>query len=159
MNYSNSDEFRRRLLLMASTPVFLQGSNLQSPGLKSSPTLPTHDWGTFGEYEYLGAGTPWKEKKALGIKGVNRLDVIAESHDRYYSETSDWPAARSIVRGPVDFGAGSAMLNASFNPSNELSWKDRALGGIAGTALIIQGTARVHPVTALPMALVDYVFY
>ena len=100
-----------------------------------------------------------ERKEGTWNQGVNRLDEIAESHDRYYSETSDWPGARSLVRGPVDFGAGSAMLNASLDPTNELSWKDRALGGIAGTALVIQGTARVHPVSALPLALVDYCFY
>ncbi len=63
------------------------------------------------------------------------------------------------VPGPRYFGAGSAMVNASVNPYNDLTWKDRILGFVAGSGLIIQGVARVHPVTTLPMGLLDYVVY
>jgi len=126
---------------------------------KSKTSIPTHNWGPFGEYEYLGIGTPWTRKNAAGIPPRNRIDQLAESHDRYYVETSGWPASRSLVRGPVDVGAGSAMVNAAVNPFNDLSWNARALGVIAGGGLILQGAARMHPVTAFGMALVDYVFY
>ncbi len=167
MNFASLEEDLRRKLLLMRNPSTRMLMN-SSVSIRTQPstskqiegsTFPVHDWGVFGEYEYLGPGTPYTSKHRAGIKPKNRIDEIAMSHDRYYQETQDYPAGRSQVRGPVDFGAGSAMVNASVNPYNDLTWKDRILGFVAGSGLIIQGVARVHPVTTLPMGLLDYVVY
>jgi hypothetical protein len=159
MNYSNYETWNRWQLLMKKP---YQVENVKRGTAKPQVTvkpLSTHDWGPFGEYEYLGKGTPYQEKAARGIEARNRIDEIAAYHDRHYSDSAHYPAYRSGIRGLADFGAGSAMLNASLNPFNDLVFRDRGLGLLAGTGLIIQGVARIHPVTALGMAVVDWAAY
>lgn len=118
-----------------------------------------HDWGGFGKYEYLGPGTPATWKTMQGVEPRNEIDRLAQEHDLYYAKTQDWPAYRSPVRGMVDVAAGSGMFLQSLNPWSDLDADDRVLGVIAGTGLMIQGALRVHPLTAGPMILIDWVFY
>jgi hypothetical protein len=99
---SNSDEDTRRRLLLMMQPTFLQGvatpptqmppkmlANISTavefntasipipPRETSTPVqLPTHDWGIFGEYEYLGPGTPYTQKIEAGVQPRNDLDAI-----------------------------------------------------------------------------------
>jgi len=116
-----------------------------------------HDWGVFGDYQYLGRGTPARRKTALGVEPRDELDRLAQEHDLYYVRTKDYPGARSIVRGFVDYGAGSAMLLQSLNP-----WADvdsRSLGLLAGSALILQGLIRLQPGYLLWTGLADLFFY
>jgi len=154
MNYNNSPE--KQLLLMQ--PAFLQG--VATPVQE----LPTHDWGIFGEFEYLGAGTPYTKKREAGIKPRNDLDKIAMYHDSQYSWTAQHALPgtglmKSGQRGIADYGAGAAMMTAAFNPWSDLSFKERVLGVIAGEALMLQGILRLDPATYLPMVVVDLIFY
>jgi len=127
-------------------------------------SLPSHDWGFFGEYEYLGAGTPYTAKRKAGILPKNDLDRIAMYHDSQYS----WTAQHTIpgtglvtsgIRGVADYGAGAAMMTAAINPWSDLELKDRALAFVAGDVLMVQGLMRLNPVTWVGMALVDWLFY
>jgi len=135
---------------------------MQKPS-KSKP-LPVHDWGVFGEYEYLGAGTPYTAKHRAGIKPRNELDQIAYYHDQQYAWTEKHSMTgtgmvTSGIRGISDYGAGSAMIVASLNPWSSLSWKDRLLGLIAGTGLQIQGIIRLSPPGMVGMPIVDKYVY
>ena len=65
----NSNKTEKFWLLMQ--PPFLQG--VATPIAQ----LPTHKWGIFGEYEYLGAGTPYALKREAGVKPRNDLDKTA----------------------------------------------------------------------------------
>jgi len=154
---NSSLEYERRIYLL-SQPTFLQG--VATPPV----SLPTHDWRFFGEYEYLGAGTPYALKRKAGIEPVNELDRIAMYHDSQYSWTAQHtiPGAGLItsgMRGIADYGAGAAMMTASFNPWSGLSMKERTLAFIAGDVLMIQGIMRLNPVTWGPMAFLNWLFY
>ena len=127
--------------------------------------MPSHDWGPFGKYEYLGAGTPFQAKAAARIKPVNDLDKIAYYHDEQYSWLTQHSIAgvggmiTSPAKGIADLGAGAAMQTAAINPWSDLSMGDRALAFIAGTALSLQGVLRLNPATWGPMAFFDWLFY
>jgi len=152
---SNEVEVERRLLVQ---PRFQYGT--------ATPTvsLPKHDWGFFGEYEYLGVGTPYQKKMKAGVKPVNDLDKIAMYHDQQYSWTAQHTLpgtgiVTSGMRGISDYGAGAAMVNAALNPWSDLDFKDRALAFMAGDLLMVQGMLRLNPVTWGPMAFFDWLFY
>jgi len=172
MNYSS-----KLLLLMqptilqgvATPPILLPG--LFSPASKPSisddliaanmamayPEFSSHDWGPFGQYEYLGPGTDYAGKHEAGVKPKNDLDRIAKSHDAGYEESKDlMTAGKLLIRGTHDLGAGAAMIVAGLNP-----WSDAplllSLG--SGAALIGQGILRFHPVTMFPMAVADHLLY
>jgi len=121
----------------------------------------------FPGYQYLGPGTRYKTRQALGIEPINDLDRIAMYHDSQYSRTGAKGAAglpvipigRSPLRGVADLGAGSAMMNAAYNPWSDLTWTDRGYAAGAGAVLIAQGALRLHPLTMAPMALLDALFY
>jgi len=108
-------------------------------------------------YNYLGPGTQYKKRQVLGIEPINDLDRIAMYHDAGYSSyTGGSYRTRLLTRGFHDFGAGAAMLTAAMNP-----WSDApfAMSTVAGAALIAQGIIRFHPLTALPMAIIDFTLY
>jgi len=152
----NSSNYEKYLLLMQ--PPFLQG--VATPVAQ----LPTHDWGIFGEYEYLGPGTPYTKKRKAGVKPRNDLDKIAMYHDSQYvwSEQHNFLGtglSKSIQRGVADYGAGAAMMTAAFNPWSDLSFKERVLGVIAGEALMIQGLIRLAPETWIVGVGLDLIFY
>ena len=155
MNYNPLN--RRRALLLAQ-PNFLQG-------VATTPvSLPTHDWGFFGEYEYLGPGTPYTLKREAGIDPKNDLDRIAMYHDSQYSWTAQHtvPGARVVtsgIRGVSDYGAGAAMVTAAINPSSDLTLQERGLAFIAGEILMAQGVLRLSSATRIPMAVIDWLFY
>jgi len=133
------------------------------PGSKPKE-FPVHDWGVFGEYEYLGAGTPYTAKSRAGIKPRNELDQIAYYHDQQYAWTEKHSMTGTGVitsgaRGISDYGAGSAMIVASLNPWSSLSWKDRLLGLVAGTGLQVQGIFRLTPAGWVVMPAVDKYVY
>jgi len=130
MNYNNSPE--KQLLLMQ--PQFLQGV------ATSIQELPTHEWGIFGEYEYLGLGTPYALKMEAGTKPRNPVDKIAMYHDEQYLNSKRNNQARALY----DLGAGSAMIN-TLHP----------LGLIAGTGLLIQGLTRLTPLGEI----LDLIFF
>jgi len=118
-----------------------------------------HLWGydEYQDYNYLGPGTQYKKRQALGIEPINDLDRIAMYHDAGYSSYEGGSRTRrALTRSYHDIGAGSAMLTAGLNP-----WSDAPLvmSVLAGTGLVIQGFLRVHPVTAIPMAFIDAIFY
>jgi len=118
-----------------------------------------HLWGynEHQDYNYLGPGTQYKKRQALGIEPINDLDRISMYHDAGYSSyTGGSGARRALTRAYHDIGAGSAMITAGLNP-----WSDAplAMSIIAGTALIGQGLLRIHPVTAIPMAIIDAIAY
>jgi len=115
-------------------PHFLQG--VATP----IQELPTHQWGIFGEYEYLGHGTPYALKEEAGTKPRNSVDKIAMYHDEQYLNSKRNNQARALY----DLGAGSAMIN-TLHP----------LGLIAGTGLLIQGLTRLTPLGEL----LDLLFY
>lgn len=126
--------------------------------------LPTHDWGYFGEYEYLGPGTPYTQKIEAGIQPRNDLDAIAQMHDSQYS----WTAQHTVpgtglitsgIRGVADYGAGAAMVNASINPWSDLTMKDRVLAFGAGQGLMFQGILRLSPPTMLGAWMLDKILY
>jgi hypothetical protein len=124
---------------------------------KAYPEFSRHDWGPFGKYEYLGAGTPYTQKRRAGIEPRNDLDKIAMYHDAGYSSYEGGSAAqRALIRSYHDLGAGSAMVTAGLNP-----WSDAplVLSVLSGAALIGQGLARIHPLTFVPMAIIDAVAY
>ena len=129
----NSNSYEKQLLLMQ--PSFLQG--VATP----IQELPTHQWGIFGEYEYLGLGTPYALKMKAGTKPRNDLDKIAMYHDEQYLNSKGNNQSR---RALYDLGAGSAMIN-TLHP----------LGLIAGTGLLIQGLTRITPLGGL----LDLLFY
>jgi len=135
MNYSNSPE--KMLLLMQ--PPFLQG--VATP----IQELPVHDWGIFGKYEYLGAGTPYALKREAGIKPRNDLDRIAMYHDSQYEFSKQHnQVVRNYERAVFDIGAGATMISQNTDFSI-----------LAGVALVSQGLIRVTP---LGMIL-DLLFY
>jgi len=108
-------------------------------------------------YQYLGPGTQYKKRQALGIEPINDLDRIAMYHDRGYSISDDYSTpAKALSRGFHDLGAGAAMITASVNP-----WSDApfAMSVICGVGLTAQGFLRVLPGTSWGMALVDYLVY
>jgi len=175
----SDDEMRRRLLLLMNGMHYEEYNSLASKkritlGLKKvekPATIPStisfkgeHH---FPGYQYLGPGTKYKTRQALGIVGINDLDRIAMIHDGQYSRTGAtnqaglpvMPIGRSAVRGIADLGAGSAMMNAAYNPWSDLGWTDRGYAAGAGAALLVQGVVRLHPVTMLPMALIDSILY
>jgi hypothetical protein len=129
------------------------------------PNYGTHDWGPFGEYEYLGAGTPYTQKSEAGIKPRNDLDRIAMMHDSQYQMTGDRNYApglglmKSGERGLYDYGAGAAMMTAAFNPWSDLTFKDRILAFAAGESLMIQGAIRLSPATWIVGVGLDLIFY
>ncbi len=118
-----------------------------------------HDWGVFGEYQYLGKGTPARRKTGMGILPRDEIDRLAQEHDLYYVRTNDAIGMRSVARGFVDYGAGSAMVLQSLNPWANVD--SRTLGLIAGAALIAQGVIRLYPNywVQLGAALGDFFFY
>jgi len=121
----------------------------------------------FPGYQYLGPGTKFKTRQALGIEPINDLDRVAYFHDSQYSRTGAtnssglpvMPVGRSPLRGVADLGAGSAMLTAAYNPWADLGWTDRGYAAGAGSVLIGQGILRLHPLTMAPMAIIDAIFY
>lgn len=155
---SNSRETLNKMRLLgfwnASGPPSQRTEVFTDPALKHR-----HDWGVFGDYQYLGKGTPATRKTQLGVEPRDEIDRLAQEHDLMYVRTKDAAAGRSIVRGFVDYGAGSAMLLQSLNP-----WADvdsRTLGIIAGAGLIVQGVARLYPAkwSLLITGLGDLFFY
>ena len=173
-----TEEMRRKLLLLQNG-MPIEKFNATSPadikkGLKKviSPGQVMSEVSFQGEYHfpgynYLGPGTKFKTRQALGIDPINDLDRIAMYHDSQYSRTGSvnssglpvLPIGRSPLRGVVDLGAGSAMLNAAYNPWSDLGWTDRGYAAGAGAVLLVQGIARLHPVTAMPMMFIDKLFY
>ena len=152
----NSSNYEKQLLLMQ--PPFLQG--VATPVSQ----LPSHDWGLFGKYEYLGPGTPYTLKRRAGVKPKNDLDKIAMYHDSQYQWTQQHNfegtgMVKSMQRGIADYGAGAAMWTAAINPWSDLGFKERVLGIIAGEALMIQGVIRLSPSTWGIGPLVDLIFY
>jgi len=169
MNLASLEEdLRRKLLLMQSmpraSPVTFSVARSESNDSVRIEKFPTHDWGVFGEYEYLGAGTPYTAKHRAGIKPRNELDQIAYYHDQQYAwtEKHSMPGTGVITsgaRGISDYGAGSAMIVTSLNPWSSLSWKDRLLGLVAGTGLQVQGIFRLTPAGWVVMPAVDKYVY
>lgn len=173
------DEMRRRILLLMNGMHFeeynaLAGKKRITAGLKKTlksadfpPTLSFKGEHHFPGYQYLGPGTKYKTRQSLGIEPINDLDRIAMIHDGQYSRTGSsnaaglpvMPIGRSAVRGIADLGAGSAMMNAAYNPWSDLGWTDRGYAAGSGAALLVQGVLRLHPVTMLPMALIDSILY
>lgn len=154
MNYNNL----RRMQLLGYWNA--TGPPAQHMEVYTDPaTLHRHDWGVFGEYQYLGKGTPATRKTEAGVQPRNEIDRLAQEHDLYYVRTRDFKGMRSPVRGFVDYGAGSAMILTSANPWMDLTGSERLLGVIAGTGLIAQGLLRLWPKTVLGMGLVDRFFY
>ena len=152
----NSNNYEKQLLLMQ--PPFLQG--VATP----IQELPTHDWGMFGEYEYLGPGTPYTQKREAGVKPRNDLDKIAMYHDSQYVWTEQHnflgtALNKNIQRGVADYGAGAAMWTAAINPWSDLGFKERVLGIIAGESLMIQGIIRINPATMIAGLMADLIFY
>ena len=144
------------LLLLLQQPRAISSSNITQ--------LPTHDWGIFGEYEYLGPGTPYQKKIEAGIRPRNRIDRHSQFHDQIYSWTNKHqiPGGRLItsgIRGVGDYGAGAAMVMDAFNPWSGLEVDARILGFVAGELLMMQGLLRLNPATMFPMAVVDWLFY
>ena len=106
-------------------------------------------------YQYLGPGTRLETRQRIGSEPINELDRIAMYHDRGYSQ--DWNysgmgATRAVGRSVHDLGAGAAMITTGLNP-----WSDAPLGLslLAGSYLVAQGIARVHPYTFLPVGIAD----
>jgi len=169
---SNKESERKRFLLLLQNGIPVHNLTVIPPPRKQAtvsqkvldenmakayPEFSRHDWGPFGKYEYLGAGTPYTRKRRAGIEGRNDLDKIAMHHDAGYSSYEGGSAAqRALIRSYHDLGAGSAMITAGLNP-----WSDAplVLSLLAGAALIGQGIARIHPATFVPMALIDAVAY
>jgi len=129
------------------------------------PEFSTHDWGYFGEYEFLGPGTDYYGKRQADVKPRNRIDELAMMHDSQYEWTQEnlnepqFAVVKSMTRGLSDYGAGASMWLASLNPFNELSFKDRLLGLLAGEALMIQGAVRLSPVGWTAGPIVDRMIY
>lgn len=156
-----------------SQPAYLEGTTtpqsqmviVATDYLDNRRHLPSHDWGPFGKYEYLGAGTPFQKKAAARIRPVNDLDQIAYYHDEQYSWLTQHSIAgvggmiTSPAKGIADLGAGAAMEVAAINPWSDLSMGERVLAFVAGTALSLQGVLRLNPLTWGPMAMLDSVFY
>jgi hypothetical protein len=152
----NSNNYEKQLLLMQ--PHFLQG--VATP----IQELPTHQWGIFGEYEYLGAGTPYTMKREAGVKPRNDLDKVAMYHDSQYRWTSQHnflgtALSKNIQRGIADYGAGAAMWTAAINPWSDLGFKERVLGIIAGEGLMMQAAIRISPPTWIAGVGLDLIFY
>ena len=123
------------------------------------PDLGRHDWGPFGEYEYLGPGTKYRAKQKAGVEPVDAIDKIAESHDMWYAITADHHNMRSPARGLADYGAGAAMVTSAFNPWADLDFKGRVFAVLAGEALMMQGLLRMNPATMLGMTVIDKLVY
>lgn len=167
MNIATLDEdLRRKLLLLqnqSTRPLMNSSISLEMQKPSKKP-FPTHDWGVFGEYEYLGPGTPYTAKHRAGIRPRNDLDQISYYHDQQYAwtEKHSLPGSGMItsgIRGLSDYGAGSAMVVAAFNPWSDLSFKDRVLALVAGTGLQIQGVVRLSPAGMIGMPIVDKYVY
>lgn len=170
MNSERMDELRKRLVLMNG----LGYANAIGPPalvverITTQPIRHQHDWGVWGRYEYLGPGTPATRKYEAGVKPKNRIDQIAMKHDLDYVEANrlydketgegDWVAMYG-TKVRADFMAGSAMVVSSVDPTADLSFGERFLSFGAGAGLLIQSGARVHPVTAPWMVVVDWLFY
>jgi len=153
-----------KMLENISTAVEFNTAAMPVPRVNAPTQLPTHDWGIFGEYEYLGPGTPYTAKRDAGIVGRNELDEIARMHDSQYAWTAEhtMPGTGIITsgaRGIADYGAGSAMILSSLNPWSGLSFKERLLGLAAGTGLQAQGIFRLSPGGWVIMPLVDKYVY
>jgi hypothetical protein len=162
MNYSNLPEhLRKRLLLMQKLKAPAPAVEKKILAAKEKPSkLPTHDWGIFGEYEFLGAGTPYTQKIEAGTAPRNDLDRIAMYHDGQYAWTDRMMGVqRSVGRGVVDYGAGAAMTVAAFNPWSDLTMKDRVLAFAAGQALMTQGILRLNPAFFVAGVTADIIFY
>ena len=163
MNYSNLPEhLRKRLLLMQKLKTQVPGVEKKILLAREKPAkLPTHDWGIFGKYEFLGAGTPYTQKIEAGVQPRNELDRIAMFHDGQYAWTDQRMLGiqKSVARGVVDYGAGAAMTVAAFNPWSDLTMKDRTLALIAGQGLMTQGILRVNPAFFLAGMVADIIFY
>lgn len=127
---------------------------------KTSKIKHKHDWAWWGDYDYLGPGTPFTAKAQAGVEPKNWIDMMAYGHDHYYSESADMlPGARSVMRGGADIVFGLGMVGSGFSPWSDLTFGERLLALGAGGALVGQGGFRAHPLTALPMAIVDWVKY
>ncbi|HIB65828.1 MAG TPA: hypothetical protein EYO33_12145 [Phycisphaerales bacterium] len=94
----DEEELRRKLLMMQSHPTLTYSAPVdiverltvvipvvKSPRIAAggkaitkgtSKKMAKHDWGPFGQYEYLGPGTPYKAKQKAGVVPVNQLDKI-----------------------------------------------------------------------------------
>jgi len=139
-------------LVLEETKLDRSGKGVSFPGEHH-----LYGYNEYQDYNYLGPGTQYKKRQALGIEPINDLDRIAMYHDAGYSSYSGAGYRRRLLtRGFHDLGAGSAMLTAGLNP-----WSDAplAMSVLAGAALITQGILRFHPLTALPMAIIDFTFY
>ena len=178
-NSKSDEERRRKLLLLQSGRHYQSIPDKLPPRPKPSasqaliqrnyamayPEFSTHDWGYFGEYEYLGPGTDYYGKAKAGVKPRNRIDELAMMHDSQYEWTDKELSApgmgvpKSVARGLSDYGAGAAMMTAAFNPWENLSFDERVLGYIAGTALMMQGSIRLTPVGWVAGPLLDVIFY
>lgn len=163
MNYNNLPEnLRKRLLLMQQTRITDPAATGMMIKARDKPAkIPTHDWGIFGEYEFLGAGTLYTQKIEAGIVPVNELDRIAMFHDGQYSwsDSNLVGIQKNIFRGGMDYGAGSAMTVSAFNPWSDLTLKDRSLALVAGQGLILQGALRLNPAFWMAGTAADFIFY
>ena len=145
----------KKLVTQASKAVVA----LYRPSEKKTSQLPQHNWGPWGKYEYLGPGTPYTRKAKAGVAPRNWLDTMAYGHDHYYSQSKRLGPGRTIMRGGADIVFGGGMIGSGFSPWSDLSLSERVLALGSGSALVVQGGVRAHPLTALPMAIVDLVFY
>lgn len=163
MNFSNLPEhLRKRLLLMQQTRCSDTEVITKVLQAKEKPSkLPIHDWGIFGEYEFLGPGTPYRRKIDAGVVFRNDLDKIAMYHDGQYSwsDSHMMGIQKTIFRGYMDYGAGAAMTVATFNPWSDLTMKDRVLAFGAGQVLMTQGILRINPLFWLAGMTADLLFY
>ena len=112
----------------------------------------------FTGYQYLGPGTQLTKRQELGIEPINDLDRIAMFHDQGYENSSSnrMGVARAAERGFYDLSSGTMMIGAAVNP---LSDAPLGLSLLSGTALLAQGILRIHPMTLVPMGIVDALFY
>jgi len=112
----------------------------------------------FEGYQYLGPGTQYLKRQKLGIEPINMLDRIAMYHDKGYevSSSNRMGIARAMERGFYDLSSGTMMIGAAVNPMSDAPL---GLSLLSGTALLAQGLLRIHPVTLVPMGIVDLLFY
>ena len=171
-NSREYDELRRKLLLLmggmhpqqiprnftaAQIKEFEKSEKARTAKVSFPGEYHLWDYNSRQRYNYLGPGTQYKKRQALGIEPVNDLDRIAMYHDAGYSSyTGGSSRSRLLTRGFHDFGAGAAMLTAAINP-----WSDApfAMSTLAGAALVAQGILRFHPLTAVPMMIIDFTLY
>jgi len=112
----------------------------------------------FEGYQYLGPGTQYLKRQELGIEPINDLDRIAMYHDKGYetSASNRMGTSRALERGFYDLSSGTMMIGAAVNPMSDAPI---GLSLLSGTALLAQGLLRIHPVTLVPMGVVDWLFY